>query len=118
MATKYVFSISRQEGFMLNPDDKVVNGVIKGLNRCSGKCPCYHPKEDEEVIPDEDLMCPCKEYRENKHCRCSLYVKEENSATTVSQEQHEEMIRSLESKLAKAQEALSQPSASRQPMVY
>lgn len=69
--------IMRHPGFILNPDDKVVNGVFKGLDRCKGSCPCYHKSEDEEDIPEEDLKCPCKEYRENKHCRCSLYVEEQ-----------------------------------------
>ena len=71
-----VFSIFRHPGFVLNPEDKVVNGIIKGINRCKGKCPCYHPQEGEETIPDEDLICPCKEYSENKHCRCNLYVEQ------------------------------------------
>lgn len=63
--------IFRQPGFILNPDDKIVNGILKGIERCEGKCPCYHGND----IPDEDLLCPCKEYRDNKHCRCNLYVK-------------------------------------------
>lgn len=66
----FTFQIQRKDGFLLNPDDKVVNGVIKGLNRNNGKCPCYHGDE----IADEDLMCPCKEYRENGNCRCNLYI--------------------------------------------
>lgn len=70
------FSIFRHKGFILNPEDKIVNGILKGINRCKGKCPCYHPQEGEEIISDEDLMCPCKEYRENKHCRCNLYVEQ------------------------------------------
>ena len=61
----------------MNPNDKVVNGVIKGLKRCNGLCPCYHVQEGEEPIPEEDLTCPCKEYRENKHCRCNLYIAKE-----------------------------------------
>lgn len=69
----FTFQIQRKDGFLLNPDDKVVNGVIKGLNRNNGKCPCYHGDE----IPNEDLMCPCKEYRENGNCRCNLYIPQE-----------------------------------------
>ena len=60
-----------QEGFQLNPSEKVVSSILKRIEMCNGKCPCYHGDE----IPDEDLLCPCKEYRENKHCRCNFYVK-------------------------------------------
>ena len=76
MAKLYNFQILRQDGFKLNPDDKIVNGVIKGLKRNDGKCPCYHGDE----IPDEDLICPCKEYRENQHCRCNLYIEAKNES--------------------------------------
>ena len=27
-------------GWQLNPNEKVVNGIIKGINRCDGDCPC------------------------------------------------------------------------------
>lgn len=68
--SNFVFQINRLDGFHLNPNDKIVNGIIKGLNRCDGKCPCYHGND----IPEEDLKCPCKEYRINHHCRCNLYL--------------------------------------------
>lgn len=29
-----------REGWMLNPNEKIVNGIIKGINRCNGDCPC------------------------------------------------------------------------------
>lgn len=95
MAKKdFTFQIYRQDGFTLNPNDKVVNGVIKGIKRCNGQCPCYHVQEGEETIPEEDLICPCKEYRENKHCRCNLYVIKEAEDTTSA-----EAIESLKKEL-------------------
>lgn len=27
-------------GWQLNPNEKVVNAIIKGINRCEGECPC------------------------------------------------------------------------------
>lgn len=69
--------ILRKPGFILNPNDKIVNGILKGIHRCGGACPCYHGDD----IPKEDLMCPCKEYRENDHCRCTLYIKHEETNT-------------------------------------
>lgn len=86
---KTKFQILRKEGFILNTSDKIVNGVLKGLDRCGGKCPCYHKEEGDET-PDEDLICPCKEYRENDHCRCNLYIKE------TKQESNKELEHELE----------------------
>lgn len=57
------------EGFMLNPNEKVVNGIIKGLNRNNGECPCNNDSVDKQ--------CPCSNYREHGHCCCTLYVKKE-----------------------------------------
>ena len=36
---KYVKGNLR-EGWMLNQNEKIVNGIIKGINRCNGDCPC------------------------------------------------------------------------------
>lgn len=62
--------ILRKEGWELNPNDKVVNSIIKRCEACNGECPCHNPGETRE-----DRLCPCKEYRENDICHCSLYVK-------------------------------------------
>ena len=37
-----------KEGFQLNPKEKVVNAIIKGINRCDGDCPCNN--SSDEVI--------------------------------------------------------------------
>ena len=34
------FKIFRKEGWKLNENDKVVNGIMKGLCRNDGHCPC------------------------------------------------------------------------------
>lgn len=62
--------IYRKEGWDLNPNDKIVNGILKRLEVCEGECPCDNPGETLE-----DRICPCKEYRENDVCHCTLYVK-------------------------------------------
>lgn len=56
-----------KEGWILNPNEKVVNGIIKGLNRCNGECPCCNDSEDKH--------CPCSNYREYNRCCCTLYIK-------------------------------------------
>lgn len=56
-----------RDGWMINPNEKVVNGIIKGLNRTGGLCPCHNDAED--------LRCPCSNYRLHDKCCCTLYVK-------------------------------------------
>ena len=58
-----------REGFHLNPNEKVVNGIVKGLIRCEGECPCCNDGEDK--------MCPCSNYRLHDHCCCHLYLPNE-----------------------------------------
>lgn len=58
---------SIKEGWQLNPNEKVVNGIIRGLNRCDGSCPCDNKSEDPK--------CPCSGYRLEDKCCCNLYVK-------------------------------------------
>ena len=62
------FKFYRKEGSIINPDDKVVNGILKGLTRCNGQCPCHNESVDK--------TCPCSDYRENDICHCNLYLKE------------------------------------------
>lgn len=63
--------IYEKEGFELNPNKKIRNAILKGVARNEGKCPCVHTEE----CTDEDLICPCKNYRENDICCCKLYTK-------------------------------------------
>lgn len=54
---------------MLNPNDKVVNNIIRMIENNDGKCPCYN-----ECM---DTRCPCESYRLKDKCHCTLYVKVE-----------------------------------------
>lgn len=58
-----------REGWMLNPNEKIVNGIIKGINRCNGDCPCNNNSEEKH--------CPCSNYRTKDKCYCKLYVKQD-----------------------------------------
>ena len=49
-----------KKGWILNPNEKVVNGIIKGLNRCNGECPCSNNSRE-------------------KQCCCNLYIKEQTT---------------------------------------
>ena len=56
-----------KDGWMLNPNEKIVNGILKGINRNNGECRCNNNSENK--------MCPCSNYRLHNHCCCTLYVK-------------------------------------------
>lgn len=61
-------------GFILNPNEKIVNGILKGLKRCDGHCPCHN-----KYAGTDDDICPCKAYREEDYCCCTLYIKKEEN---------------------------------------
>jgi len=64
-----MIQILRKEGWQLNPNDKVVNAIFKRIELNNGECPCDNPG-----VTHEDRCCPCKEYRENNICHCTLYT--------------------------------------------
>ena len=63
--------ILRLPGFQLNPNDKVVNAILKRCEVNGGHCPCSN------VDAGTDLdICPCRHYREDNICCCNLYIKQ------------------------------------------
>ncbi len=58
------------EGFQLNPNEKVVNAIVKRLDKTEGHCPCNNIDHGTDLD-----ICPCRHYREDKVCCCNLYVK-------------------------------------------
>ena len=64
--------IVRKEGRILNPNDKIVNGILKRLEATQGECPCHNPGETKE-----DRMCPCVSYMQYDKCCCNLYVQKQ-----------------------------------------
>lgn len=67
-----MWNIYRKNGWVLNPNDKVVNGILKGLERNNGECPCHNNSFDRH--------CPCTNYTERDICCCGLYLKVDNKA--------------------------------------
>ena len=61
--------IFRKEGWVLNPDDRVVNAILKRCEANNGECPCHNTGVDKR--------CPCSDYRENDICHCNLYLKKD-----------------------------------------
>ena len=64
-----MISILRKEGWELNPNDKVVNAILKRCEDNNGHCPCNNNSTDTK--------CPCSNYRENDYCCCNLYIKKQ-----------------------------------------
>jgi ferredoxin-thioredoxin reductase catalytic subunit len=62
--------ILRKKGWILNPNDKIVNAILNRVEKNEGNCPCHNDTEDKQ--------CPCSNYREHDHCCCGLYVKLED----------------------------------------
>ena len=70
------------KGYKLNPDERIVEGILEGLLRNEQKygfryCPC-RPVTGNQT---EDLpkICPCKWHHEEiekmGHCHCGLFVR-------------------------------------------
>jgi len=67
-------------GIKLNPNEKVVDGVIRGLLRNKQfkgdiYCPCRIVTGNKEK--DKEIACPCVFHRGEielqQHCKCSLF---------------------------------------------
>lgn len=74
---------AQKTGIKLNPDKKIVEGVIKGLLKNKEEkgelyCPCRIITGDKEK--DKEIICPCvfhkKEIKSEGHCKCLLFVSE------------------------------------------
>lgn len=68
-----MIKIYRKEGWILNPNDNIVNSILLRCEKNEGLCPCKHPENDG------DLHCPCESYRFRDKCCCTLYIKENES---------------------------------------
>lgn len=79
---KNYLEYASKNGFRLNPNEKVVEGIIKGLLKNEEQkghryCPCRmlsgNPEEDSKKI------CPCAFHKEeitkDGRCHCGLFVK-------------------------------------------
>lgn len=73
---------AESKGFKLNPNRKVVEGVIGGLMARKDSfgeqyCPCRRITGDKEE--DKKIICPCiyheDEIEKDGHCFCNLFVK-------------------------------------------
>lgn len=72
---------AESQGFKLNPDEKVVESIIKGMidneeNHGFRYCPCRAITGDKEK--DRKIICPCfwhkDEIKDTGRCLCGLFV--------------------------------------------
>jgi len=73
---------AQKNGFSLNPNKEVVEGIVKGLLKNEEKygqryCPCRRVTGNLEE--DKKNICPCAYHKEEiknlGHCLCNLFVK-------------------------------------------
>ena len=73
---------AESQGFKLNPNPKIVEGIVRGLLAREEKfgekyCPCRRVSGNKEE--DKKLICPCfwhkEEIAKDGHCFCNLFVK-------------------------------------------
>ncbi len=73
---------AEKNGFRLNPNKKIVEGIVKSLLEREKKlgsrfCPCRRVTGDKEG--DQKLICPCfwhqEEIEKDGRCFCGLFVK-------------------------------------------
>lgn len=76
----WVTRYAAENGWVLNPDLRVLDIVIRGLARNCKKfgrpyCPCRIRSGNPEK--DQDIVCPCVYHRDevatDGHCHCSLF---------------------------------------------
>jgi len=77
---------AKKNGWVLNPDKKVLTAVIRGLARNKKKfgeryCPCRLRSGDMEK--DRAIICPCichkDEIAQDGHCHCQLYYRKDSA---------------------------------------
>jgi len=77
---------------VLNPDEKILDTVIRGLARNEVKsgeryCPCRLRSRDVEK--DRAIICPCiyprDEIAKDGHCHCQLYYRKDAAALVTGE---------------------------------
>jgi ferredoxin-thioredoxin reductase catalytic subunit len=77
---------ARKNGWVLNPDKKRLDTIIRGLARNKQKfgeqyCPCR--LRSKNVEKDRAIICPCIYHRDeiakDGHCHCQLYYRKDSA---------------------------------------
>lgn len=55
------------KNFRINPNKKLVETIIEGIQRKDGHCPC-------RLNVDDTTLCPCDEFVKTGICKCKLFI--------------------------------------------
>jgi len=99
---KFAHKVCAQFNFKFNPDEEVVERVLKGLtyNKLRyGKrfCPCFVVEErDGKYVSVDNRICPCKvaiekEIPEDGVCHCGIFCSEEYIKNKSNKKKNEEV---------------------------
>lgn len=69
------------KGYRLNPNPEYVAGIMKGIQKRGGHCPC-------RVNMDDTTLCPCDEFVNEHICKCDLFIPMEEAEAVLKA--HEE----------------------------
>ena len=55
------------KNYRINPNKKLVDTIMEGLQRKDGHCPC-------RLKEDDTTLCPCDEFIKEGICKCKLFI--------------------------------------------
>lgn len=65
------------KNYRINPNKKLVNTIMEGLQRKNGHCPC-------RLNVDETTLCPCDEFIKTGICKCKLFIPLEEAEKSMN----------------------------------
>lgn len=64
------------KNYRINPNKKLVDTIMEGLQRKDGHCPC-------RLNVDDTTLCPCDEFVKDGICKCKLFIPIEEAEKNV-----------------------------------
>lgn len=65
------------KNFRINPNKKLVETIVEGLQRKDGHCPC-------RINVDDTTLCPCDEFIKTGICKCKLFIPIEEEKNDIN----------------------------------
>ena len=65
------------KNFRINPNKKLVETIVEGLQRKDGHCPC-------RINVDDTTLCPCDEFIKTGICKCKLFISIEEEKNDIN----------------------------------
>ena len=64
------------KNYRINPNKKLVDTIMEGLQRKDGHSPC-------RLNVDDTTLCPCDEFVKDGICKCKLFIPIEEAEKIV-----------------------------------